>query len=124
MTFFILLLMIFLHIWDDFGRQGIMASMKQKSWWTSQPEFSSMYSYDYVVALFMHSFSWSFMIMLPIFVMCAFKLTALHYAFFIGNLILHMLIDDAKANRRSINLVIDQSLHMYQIVTTWIAFNA
>ena len=33
----ILFLMIFLHIIDDFCLQGIMASMKQKSWWQEHP---------------------------------------------------------------------------------------
>ena len=30
---FCLLLMIFLHIIDDYKLQGILASMKQKNWW-------------------------------------------------------------------------------------------
>lgn len=30
---FLLLLMIFLHIVDDYYLQGILASMKQKEWW-------------------------------------------------------------------------------------------
>lgn len=54
----ILFSMIFLHILDDFCLQGIMASMKQKSWWQkdsvgSQPKYKN----DYIAALFAHSFS-------------------------------------------------------------------
>lgn len=30
---FVLLSMIFLHIVDDYYLQGILVSMKQKSWW-------------------------------------------------------------------------------------------
>lgn len=61
---FILFTMIFCHIVDDYYLQGWLASAKQKSWWEKNaPE--KLYKYDYLAALFMHSFSWSFMIMLP-----------------------------------------------------------
>ena len=63
---FILIAMIFLHIIDDYKLQGILASMKQKKWWKEQNDYKSMYKYDYIIALLTHSFSWSFMIMLPI----------------------------------------------------------
>ncbi len=57
--------MVFLHIIDDYLLQGVLAEMKQRDWWRKQyPE--RMYNYDYVMALAMHSLSWSFMIMLPI----------------------------------------------------------
>ena len=60
----ILFTMIFCHIVDDYYLQGWLASAKQKSWWEKNaPE--KLYKYDYLAALFMHSFSWSFMIMLP-----------------------------------------------------------
>ena len=45
---FILLLMIFLHIIDDFNLQGIMASMKQKEWWKSHPEYTKLYKFDWL----------------------------------------------------------------------------
>ena len=61
--FIILLSMIFCHIVDDYYLQGWLASAKQKQWWVNNsPDL--MYKYDYLMALFMHSFSWSFMIML------------------------------------------------------------
>lgn len=122
MKLFILLLMIFLHIWDDFGRQGIMASMKQRSWWLKQDEFHPMYMQDYLMALFMHSFSWAFMIMLPIFFLCRFEVTGMHLAYFICNLFIHMIVDDAKANVKCINLITDQTIHICQIALTWMVF--
>ena len=61
----LLILMMFAHIIDDFGLQGIMASMKQKSYW-EKTNSDDMYKYDYIAALIMHAFSWSFMIMLPV----------------------------------------------------------
>ena len=39
--------------------------MKQKKWWQENAP-QKLYKYDYIVALIMHSMSWSFMIMLPI----------------------------------------------------------
>ena len=59
----LLLTMIFLHIVDDYYLQGWLASAKQKSWW-EQNALDKLYKHDYIMALFMHSFSWAFMIML------------------------------------------------------------
>ena len=124
MTVFILLLMIFLHIWDDFGRQGIMASMKQKSWWEKQEEYLPMYRYDYIVALLMHSFSWTFMIMLPIFALNHFEITWGLGSCFCINAIIHALTDNSKANFKEINLVFDQTVHLAQIFCIWLIFVA
>ena len=33
MKILVLFLMLFLHVVDDYYLQGILASMKQKSWW-------------------------------------------------------------------------------------------
>lgn len=124
MNIFILLLMIFLHIWDDFGRQGIMASMKQKSWWLKQEDYLPMYSHDYVVALLMHSFSWAFMIMLPVFAINQFQLDWMLSSYFVVNVIVHALTDNSKANKHEINLVFDQAVHLCQIFCTWLLFVA
>ena len=45
---FVLLLMFFFHIVDDYYLQGILASMKQSEWWKNQKEYSDMYKNDYV----------------------------------------------------------------------------
>ena len=59
-SIFILLLMIFLHIVDDYYLQGWLASAKQKKYWQDNaPE--KLYKYDYDWALIMHSFSWTYM---------------------------------------------------------------
>ena len=112
--------MIFLHILDDYRLQGILASMKQKTWWTQQEGYTDMYKYDYIAALLCHSFSWAFMIMLPIFVSMSFKLTPAVLSIFISNLLAHALVDDMKANKYQINLIADQCLHLTQIVVTWL----
>ena len=36
MTIITLLFMVLMHIIEDFHVQGIMAQMKQKSWWITQ----------------------------------------------------------------------------------------
>ena len=118
---FVLLAMIFLHIIDDYKLQGILASMKQKKWWEEQKEYKSMYKYDYIPALIEHSFSWTFMIMLPIAVMQQFDIGWWAIAYIV-NMAIHALVDNLKANKLKINLVTDQSIHLAQIIVTWLIF--
>ena len=114
----VLFLMIFLHIVDDFYLQGIMASMKQKSWWQKDPVGSNpKYKNDYIAALFAHSFSWSFMIMLPVMLWGQWE-----WPILIANMLTHAVIDDAKANKFQINLIQDQTYHLIQIIATWLVF--
>ena len=109
--------MIFAHIVDDYYLQGILASLKQKTWWENQKSYKPMYKYDYIVALIMHAFSWSFMISLPILYLGFTKWIAVAI---ILNTIIHGIVDDLKANKGKINLIVDQSIHIIQIVITWI----
>ena len=114
----IILFMIYLHIVDDFMLQGILASMKQKNWWTAQKEYKPLYKYDYIVALLIHSFSWAFMIMLPIAAKFDFDVSVSFYIALLVNTLIHCVVDDLKANKGKINLVVDQSIHIIQIVVT------
>lgn len=122
MVIFTLILMIFFHIVDDYYLQGWLASAKQKIWWMRQENYSSMYKNDYIVALFMHSFSWSFMVMLPIAYNMNFNISHLFIIFFIANIIIHFTTDNLKANLMRINLVQDQSIHIAQILATFVVF--
>lgn len=130
MTYDILFLlgMIFCHIVDDYYLQGWLASAKQKEWWVKNAPNPS-YKYDYIMALFMHSFSWTFSIMLiPMY--CALKSQYVNNNFtvisvqilftFILNLIVHMITDNAKANLKKINLIQDQLIHIMQLIITWL----
>lgn len=118
---FIVLLMIFCHIVDDYYLQGWLASAKQKKYWQENaPE--KMYKYDYIWALFMHSFSWAFMIMLPVAFINRFDLSVLFLTVFIINVAVHAFTDDLKANKRKINLWVDQIIHLSQIVITAMIF--
>lgn len=114
----ILALMIFFHIIDDFCLQGIMASMKQKSWWQKDPVGSQpKYKNDYIAALFAHSFSWAFMIMIPVMICGQWNWLVL-----VANMLIHAVIDNAKANKFQINLIQDQTYHLIQIIVTWLIF--
>ena len=115
--------MIFCHIVDDYYLQGWLASAKQKKyWWENAPD--KMYKHDYIWALIMHSFSWTFMIMLPIAFFMNFNVTFSFVTVFIWNVIIHGVIDDAKANEKRLNLIQDQIIHLTQIVLTFLYFVA
>lgn len=118
---FILLLMIFCHIIDDYCLQNIgpLASLKQKIWW-SEHYPQKLYKYDFLVALIMHSFSWTFMVMLPIAYYFAWNPAPLFYIAFGSNVVIHAVVDHAKANRLAINLLMDQTIHIGQIAVTFI----
>ncbi len=115
-----LFFMIFFHIIDDWVLQGKLGQMKQKSWWREHPEYQEMYKYDYLAALLTHAFSWTFMIMLPVAYLSEWQISVGFIIAFIVNMTIHAIVDDLKANRKKINLVIDQSIHFVQIVITWI----
>ena len=113
----IFLTMIFLHIVDDYYLQGILAQMKQKKFWKEQAP-DELYKYDYIWALIMHAFSWTFMIMLPLIFVS--PISPAFYVIFIVNLAVHAYVDNLKANKHKINLWQDQLIHLAQIILTFI----
>ena len=113
----IFLTMIFLHIVDDYYLQGILAQMKQKKFWKEQAP-DELYKYDYIWALIMHAFSWTFMIMLPLIFVS--PINPAFYVIFIVNLAIHAYVDNLKANKHKINLWQDQLIHLAQIILTFI----
>lgn len=116
---YLFLVMIFCHILDDFVLQGILSNMKQKDWWKENAP-KELYKYDYIISLIIHSFSWTFMIMLPIAVYHKFDLSHMFYIVFILNICMHAYTDDAKCNKYYINLIVDQITHFIQIMFTFI----
>lgn len=116
--FLILFSMVFCHIVDDYYLQGILASMKQKGWWQKQESYCDKYKHDYIVALIMHAFSWAFMISVP-FIIIGLNQYVIGGAIVI-NTIIHAVVDDMKANKKKINLITDQTIHLFQILFTWI----
>lgn len=116
---FVFLAMIFCHIVDDYYLQGWLASAKQKKYWKENAP-DKMYRYDYLVALIMHSMSWAFMIMLPVAAYMSWNVNSSFIILFVLNTICHAFIDNAKANWLLINLITDQSVHIAQILVTFL----
>lgn len=130
---FILIMMILLHIIEDFHLQGILANMKQKSWWDKQivdfpPKKANKYRKDYVISLMVHSLENAIFVTLPIII------NDLYYTFtvnkdndlwigWLADILLlgyfHSVIDDSKCNKMRINLIVDQVLHLIMIVSIW-----
>lgn len=118
---FVLVAMFFFHIIDDYYLQGILASLKQKKWWENKAP-QKLYKYDYIMALAMHSLSWSFMIMLPLAIYSQLNISAVFLFALCTNAIIHGFVDNLKANKFKINLIADQAIHMVQIIVTFLAY--
>ena len=117
----ILLSMIFCHIVDDYKiQQGVLCNLKQESWWKENAP-DNLYKKDYIIALLMHGMSWSFMINLPLVVYCFISNISLEFVpySFVFNAAIHAYTDDLKANRKKINLILDQLIHIVQIIITF-----
>lgn len=117
---YIFLIMIFLHIVDDYYLQGVLANMKQRSWWLKLPGYTNKYKNDYIAALICHGYSWSFMVHLPLAIKYFYFEPILLkqiiiLVFIVAQGLMHAYIDHQKANRFRINLVHDQIMHFLQI---------
>ena len=123
----LLLTMLFCHLVDDYYLQGWLASAKQKSWWEKNSP-DKLYKNDYIVALCEHAFSWTFMIMLIPTIFTYFNPTDISYKLYLivfcTNWAVHCIVDDYKANKKKINLVTDQIIHIVQVIITWTMFVA
>ena len=115
---YVFLIMILLHIIDDFVLQPIcLSKLKQKSFWETYVKDDEKYKFDYKVALVIHALSWSIMIHLPLMVIGVGEYSILLSV--IINTIIHAWIDDEKANKLNITLFEDQIMHLIQIGSTW-----
>lgn len=115
------LLMMLLHFVADYTLQGCLANMKQKSWWVEQCknygfDFAK-YKYDYVCSLICHALYWTLITFAPIIFFSDLSdigITAVAF----GNTAIHAIVDHIKANKFCINLIVDQLLHLAQIIIT------
>ena len=160
MKIFMFVTMFFLHIVDDYYLQGWLAQAKQEKYWLkycgfnddnikfymenkkdkkpfnwmlcpniSQKDFD-LYKNDYKMALAEHTFSWSFMVHLPVmaYLLWIGNVTGIYALVFcisfITNWIIHAMVDNLKANKLKINLIQDQMIHFVQIFITWIVWAA
>lgn len=125
MKAFIFMCMLFAHIVDDFYLQGILAKMKQKDWWKEQTD-DKKYRNDWIPALIAHGVSWAFMIQLPIgiyFIATGHSdYLSLLIPVFILNVWIHCDTDNDKCNKKAINLVMDQTVHLFQIIGSFVYF--
>jgi ABC-type maltose transport system permease subunit len=128
---FLLSIIFFLHIADDYYLQGILAQMKQKQWWIDycdkyikgnlhKQEWLNHYKNDYKIALLEHAFSWAFVTSVP-YLFCNVNFT-FYYIQLLVNSIIHAFVDDLKANKLRINLVQDQFIHFIQLIMTFVVY--
>lgn len=125
-------LCMLLHLIADYTMQGVLASLKQRKWWSEElkklaystkepktPEeqelIFSHYRYDYLAGLACHAMMWSIMMCLPLLLVCT---PSAFSAAVVTNTVVHMVVDDLKANLCCINLWQDQLLHIAQITVT------
>lgn len=117
--------MLFCHIVDDYYLQGFLASAKQKSWWEKNNP-NPLYKNDYIIALIEHAFSWTTMINVPIVIyvyLMGIQINPIVFVtLFIINWVIHIIVDNEKANLLNINLIHDQLIHITQIILTWLIY--
>jgi hypothetical protein len=120
-AYLVLILMIFMHIIEDFHMQGILASLKSETWWKDNyPD--NKYRYDYIICLLLHSIEWTIFIMFIPFIVnipTDINMKTGYISLFIINTSFHAYIDNLKANKGRLNLIQDQILHLIQILFTW-----
>ena len=121
-----LLIMLWLHVFDDFvlQRAGYLTVFKTKSYWCGKEK--TKYDNDYIVCLIEHALSWAITISIPAIISCilhGYEIDCLIIVITIFiNTMIHAFIDNEKANMKSINLITDQLIHLIQIVFTWIVY--
>lgn len=120
------IIMLFLHILDDFVLQPIcLSKLKQKKWWKEMKRKENitnktLYDEDYICALIIHGLSWSAMVHFP-FIISSDKELIIWLSFII-HAIIHAFIDNQKANKYRINLIQDQLFHLIQLFIIFITF--
>lgn len=131
MAVIIICVMLFLHVFADYSLQGILADMKQKSWWIeklgmkdAKELVNSKYSKDYLVALITHAFEWTFVVMIPMLYFCVKNSCEMPMIFayvflLVTETAIHAGIDNDKANNKILSLVGDQFLHIVQVFSIW-----
>lgn len=117
----ILILMFLCHLLADYPLQGWLATAKAKSYWkdTETP-------HDWAMALICHSMMWGIMIYLPFIFIGEIDFGGwIELVFWLTlpiNIVLHIFIDNLKANKKKIDLITDQCLHFFQITMTWLFY--
>ena len=113
-------LMLFCHMVDDFCLQTCsLSELKQKKFWAP---YGEKYANDWLPALIIHALEWTIAIHLPIFFMMP-EVPGFYLCLSILlNTVTHGIIDHLKCNEFALNLIEDQSVHLFQIVLTFCFF--
>ena len=129
---FTLITMIYFHIREDFNQGEFLSKYKQRAnWLKDEIGKDDKYKNDYKACLLIHSFKWSFTIMIPLFVfmlimdsagvkIAPIPMSIIISSYLIANTAIHYKVDDLKANKLSINLITDQMVHLLQIFGVWL----
>jgi len=114
-----LFIMIFLAIVDEFYLQGKLENLKNK-YGLGFGE-SEKNKNDWITALLIHSFSWTFMIHFPILYLGG--ITILHLILsFVINIFVHAILDHLATNVGKISYSTSYMGHLFQITMTFVAF--
>ena len=132
-------LCMLLHLISDYTLQGILASLKQKSWWKKEIEktfgksplntvlppgtnirdhieLPTWYDDDWIAGLICHALMWSLFTFLPMMFIVGPRWFS---GIIIVNTFIHAVIDHLKCNRiGTLNLCQDQILHVGQLMVT------
>lgn len=135
-TIYVFWLCFLCHLIADYNLQGILAQMKQKSWWRKEVKkhfgkrpkgtkggyvaLPSWYDHDWIAGLLCHAAMWGIITYLPM----IYTTKAWLWSVLVGvNICLHAIVDYLKCNRMgTLNLNQDQFLHLVQIacsVVVW-----
>ncbi len=110
----IFLLMLAMHVIEDFHLQGRMADMKQKTWWRENAP--SRYKDDYIPVIILHGMEWSILASLPLLTVTGLDAGWWFFLMVVVNGLVHAGVDHLKCNSFRIGLIADQSIHVVQIV--------
>ena len=115
----LILFSLFLHLLDDFVLQAaFLNNGKQKEWWRNQTS-NELYKNDYIICLLAHGLEWALLTFLPILTLEESSSWFFLLGMIICNAGVHSFVDDMKANKKKINLVTDQVIHVIQILLTY-----
>lgn len=116
----VFIFMILCHLIADYYLQGWLGTSKQKSWWESQKEYNENYKNDYKICLLCHSLEWSIIIHIPIIVYQGYCTGFGLLLLILFQTVVHYVVDDLKANKKTMNLVENQFCHFLQIIISYL----
>lgn len=114
----LLVTMFFMHFLTDYYIQSkANQNIKDKKWWKKRhPNNKRKVLISYIFGLIVHSFVWSFSVIFPFY----YKTGIMPYGLIAVNILLHVIIDDCKTNKKCISSITDQVLHSVQIILTFL----